>query len=74
MRLIFEKYDPQFDPVVTGVGVVFVLGGVYGMGLLPRALRHPILLIVAALPALAAVMGVVIIIREVKLFRDRNKG
>jgi len=71
MRLIFKKYDSKFDPVVTVVGVVFVLGGIYGMALLRHAFRYLIVLIVAALTTLAAVMGVLIVIREVQLFRER---
>jgi hypothetical protein len=71
MRLIFKKYDSAFDPVVTTVGVGFVLGGVYGMTLLRHALQHPIVLIVAAIPTLFTVMGVLIVVREVQLFRER---
>ncbi len=71
MRLIWKKFDSAFDPVVTIVGMGFVLGGVYGMALLRHALQHPIVLMVAAIPTLLTVMGVLIVVREVQLFRGR---
>jgi hypothetical protein len=76
MRLIWKKFDSTFDPVLTLVGVIFALGGIYGLGLLRHAFRHPIVLIVAAIPALLAVMGVFIVVREVQrqLSRIRAGG
>ncbi len=71
MRLIWKKFDSAFDPVVTIVGMGFVLGGVYGMALLRHALQHPIVLLVAVIPCLLTVMGVLIVAREVQLFRER---
>jgi hypothetical protein len=70
MRLIWKKYDSAFDPVLTVVGVGFLFAGAYGMALLRHALRHPIVL-VAVLPILAAVMGALIVVREIQLFRQR---
>ena len=72
MRLIWKKYDSEFDPVVTLIGVGFTLGGLYGLGLLRHVIQHPTVLIVAALPALMAIMGLLILVREVQLFRSRN--
>jgi hypothetical protein len=69
MRLIFKKWDSAFDPVVTIVGVGFVFVGAYCMALLRHALQHPVVLVVAAIPTLVAVIGVVIVVREVQLFR-----
>lgn len=71
MRLIWKKFDSVFDPILTVVGVGFALGGMYGLALMRHAFQHPIVLIVAAIPALAAVMGVLIVIREVQLLRGR---
>lgn len=71
MRLIFKKWDSAFNPIVTAVGVLFLAAGVYGMALFRHVLQHPIVLIVAAIPGLFAVMGVLILIREVQLFRGR---
>jgi hypothetical protein len=71
MRLIFKKYDSVCDPVVTVVGVGLLLAGLYGMVLLRHALRQPVALLVAAIPMLATVMGVLIVVREVQLFRQR---
>ncbi len=74
MRLIFKKYDSAFDPVVTGVGVGLLLAGPYALMLLRRAFRHPILLPFAAIFTLATVMGILIVVREVQLFRQRERG
>jgi hypothetical protein len=71
MRLIFKKWDSAFDPIVTVVGVLFVFVGGYGMQLLRHCLQHPILLVVAAIPTLVAAMGILIVVREVQLFRER---
>jgi len=71
MRLIFKDWDSAFNPVVTRVGVFFLGGGLYGMALFRHAFQHPIVLVVAAIPALFAVMGVLIVVREVQLFRGR---
>jgi hypothetical protein len=71
MRLIFKEWDSAFNPVVTAVGAGFLAAGVYGMALFRHVLQHPIVLIVAAIPALFAVMGVLVLIREVQLFRGR---
>jgi hypothetical protein len=57
MRLIWKKFDSAFNPVLTLVGVGFALGGLYGLALLRHAFQHPIVLIVAAIPALSAVMA-----------------
>jgi len=72
MRLIFKKYDSAFNPVVTMVGVLFLAGGVYGMALCRHVLRHPVVLVVAALPTLVAVMGALILVREIQLFKGRS--
>jgi len=71
MRLIWKKYDSEFDPVVTLVGLVFLFGGVYGVALLSHALRHPLVRLVAALPLLTAVMGFVTLVREYQLWKMR---
>jgi phosphate/sulfate permease len=74
MRLIWKKFDSKFDPVVTVVGIGLALGGLYGIALLRHAFQHPIVLILAAIPALAGVMGILVVVREFQLFRDRDKG
>jgi predicted cation transporter len=71
MRLIWKKHDSTFDPILTIVGIGFTLAGLYGIALLRHAFRHPIVLIVAGIPLLLAVMGVLIIVREVQLFKSR---
>jgi hypothetical protein len=71
MRLIWKQFDATFDPVLTLVGVGFTVGGLYALTLIRHVLQHPIILIVAAIPALVAVMGVLIIIGELQLFRSR---
>jgi hypothetical protein len=71
MRLIWKKHDSTFDPILTGVGVMFLLAGAYGIALLRHALQHPIILLVAAIPTLMAVMGALIVVREVQQFKQR---
>ena len=71
MRLVWKKYDSAFNPVLTVVGVGFLLAGAYGMALLRHDLRYPIVLLVAVIPTVATVMGALIVVREVQLFRQR---
>ncbi len=72
MRLIFKEWDSAFNPVVTAVGVLFLAGGLYGMALWLHVLRHPVVLLVVALPTLLAVMGALTLVREIQLFRNRQ--
>jgi hypothetical protein len=71
MRLIWKKYDSEFNPVVTLVGLGFLLGGVYGVALLSHALRQPLVWIVPAIPVLTGVMGAVTLVREYQLWKMR---
>lgn len=71
MRLIFKERDSAFNPVVTAVGVLFLAGGLYGMALWRHVLQHPVVSLVAVLPTLLALMGALILVREVQLFRNR---
>ena len=50
---------------------MFLLAGAYGIALLRHALQHPIILLVAAIPTLMAVMGALIVVREVQQFKQR---
>jgi hypothetical protein len=71
MRLIWKKYDSEFDPIVTVVGLGFFLGGGYAFLVLAHALRYPIVWALAAVPLLMAVMGVITLIREYELWKQR---
>ena len=72
MRLIWKKYDSKFDPVVALVGLGAFAAGVHGTALLgPAALRHPVVCILAAIPLLLGVIGLVVLIREYQLWRSR---
>jgi hypothetical protein len=71
MRLIWKKYDSNFDPVVTVVGLGFVGGGAYGLALLVVALRDPFAWLIAAIPLLMGIMGVLILVREYQLWKLR---
>jgi hypothetical protein len=71
MRLIWKSHDSEFNPVLTVVGVGFLLSGAYGVALLRHSFAHPIVLLVAVIPTLGAVVGALIVVREVQLFRQR---
>lgn len=71
MRLIWKKYDSKFDPIVTLVGLGFVGGGIYGIAILSPALRRPLSWVIATLPFLAAVMGILTLAREYQLWKQR---
>jgi uncharacterized protein (DUF983 family) len=72
MRLIFKQWDSAFNPVVTVVGVLFLAVGLYGLALWRHVLLHPVVLLVAALPTLVAVVGALILVREIQLFKHRR--
>ena len=71
MRLIWKKYDSKFDPIVTLVGAGFFVAGVYGLALIGHALRNPVAWVLAAIPLVCAVMGVVTLVREYQLWKMR---
>jgi len=71
MRLIWKKYDTKFNFVMTGVGVGFFIGGVYGVVELTDVLRHPLAWLLAAIPFLFAIMGLVTILRQYQLWKIR---
>lgn len=72
MRLIFKEWDSAFTPVVMVVGVFFLAGGLYGMVLWRHVLHHPVVLLVAVLPTVFAIMGALILVREIQHFKDRQ--
>ena len=72
MRLLWKQWDSEFNPIVALVGLGWLLGGLYGLGLLLHSFRHPIVLVVAAIPAVLAVMGVVVLVRQYQLWSKRR--
>ena len=72
MRLIWKKYDSQFDPILTLVGLGFLGGGAYGVALIGRALRHGIVWLLAGIPLAMGVAGFVILLREYQLWKIRS--
>jgi len=68
MRLLLKKWDSEFNPVVALVGLGWLVGGVYGLCLLRHAFRHPIVLVLAAIPAVCGLMGGVVLVREYQLW------
>jgi uncharacterized membrane protein (Fun14 family) len=72
MRLIWKKYDSAFDPIVTLLGLGFFLGGGYGFVLLtPSVVRYPVVGVLAAVPLLFASIGVITLVREYGLWKQR---
>ncbi len=71
MRLIWKRYDSEFNPVITLVGLGFLVGGVYGFALLSDALRHPLTWVLAAVSLLFAVIGILTLLREYQLWKMR---
>ena len=71
MRLIFKNWDSAFNPVVMAVGVLFLAGGLHGMVPFRHVLQHPLVLVLGAVPTLAAAIGALIVVREIQLFRAR---
>ncbi len=73
MRLLWKEWDSAFNPVVALVGLAWLLGGVYGLGLMRHALRHPLVLVIAAIPAVLALMGGIVLVRQFQLWsKGRN--
>lgn len=73
MRLIWKKYDSEFNPIVTVVGFGALVGGIWGLDLLRHALREPLVWVLAAIPLLAIIIGVVTLVREYQLWKAVDK-
>ena len=71
MRLIWKRYDSEFDPIVTAVGLTLLFVGGYMFVLLVRFLRNPVIWVLAAVPLLASTMGAITVIREYQLWKQR---
>jgi hypothetical protein len=71
MRLIWKKYDSEFNPTVTVVGAACLVGGVYGLALIARALLDPVVWVFAAIPLVVAFVGVITLVREYQLWKAR---
>ncbi len=71
MRLIWKKYDSEFNPVVAAVGLFAVFAGVYALVLMRHALLQPVVWALAAVPLLAAVIGAITLVREYQLWKLR---
>ena len=69
MRLIFKKYDSEFQPIVMVFGLFLAVASSYGA--LQFGFSGPVVLWVLRTPFyLAAAMGILIVIREIQLWRD----
>ena len=72
MRLIWKEHDLKFDFVTTCLGVAFVGAGSYGAALLvPHAVANPVVWVLAAVPLLFGMMGILILVREYQLWKLR---
>ena len=72
VRLIWRKYDSEFDSIVTVVGAGCLACGAYMfLSLLKYALRITLVWILAAIPLVMAVAGLLIRAREYQLWKMR---
>ena len=71
MRLIWKKYDSEFNPIVMVVGAACLVGGVYGLTLIAHAISKPIVWVFAAVPLIAALIGVITLVRQYQLWKSR---
>jgi hypothetical protein len=69
MRLIWKKYDAEFNPIVMVVGLGCLVGGVAVLALIAHALVNPIVWVFAAVPLIAALIGVITLVREYQLWK-----
>lgn len=71
MRLIWKKYDSEFNPTVAVIGAACLVGGVYGLAVIALALRNPVVWFFATIPLVAVFLGVITLIREYQLWKAR---
>ena len=71
MRLIWKKYDSEFNPIVMAVGVACLVSGISGLALIARALANPVVWAFAAIPLIAVLIGVITLVREYHLWKVR---
>ena len=72
MRLLPNGWDSEFDPVVAGVGVFFLLGGVYALWLIRHGLRHPVVLVPASIFGVLVLIGALMIFRQFQLWSNKR--
>jgi len=71
MRLIWKKYDSEFNPIVMVVGAGCLVGGVSVLALIAHALANPVVWVFAAVPLIVALVGVITLVREYRLWKAR---
>ena len=72
MRLIWKKYDSEFNPILMVVGAAFLVGGVSVLAQIAHALGDPVVWVFAAVPLIAALIGVITLVREYQLWKPRE--
>jgi len=71
MRLIWKKYDSEFNPIVMLVGAGFLVGGVFVLAQIAHALANPVVWVFAAVPLIAALIGGITLVRQYQLWKAR---
>jgi hypothetical protein len=71
MRLIWKKYDSEFNASVTVIGAGFLVGGIYGLAHIIHALANPVVWVFAAIPLIVILLGAVTLLREYQLWKAR---
>jgi hypothetical protein len=70
MRLLWKKYDSNYDPIIAINGLLFFLGGIYMLVLIGRNTEWTIW-VLRCIPIIIIAMGATILVRQFQLRSKR---